>query len=290
MTGQKELCNKSLSDSCIPAIDWNNFEKYVYHFTTFESAVKILTTKSLLFSPVEKLNDINESIGPRCLFTNENDEKEGNGLLGAYRQISFSSDSGTRRGFDIPAMWGHYASRGHGVCLVLDKKRIEEVVGQNPSRWVGKVLYSSIEPASILYEKQTYGDLDNFIRANKRELFFHKTGDWKYEQEYRIIQLCDNRNQQIFDISDSLVAVILHVRQHEDFLNSIAYRALSSICDTLPFYRYIPTSPTSRGRLFDITGKPRYPKEFIYDLSQVADATEEEASHNLGHSPASSFP
>ena len=279
MKEQKELCHKSLPGSCIPVIDWYNLERYVYHFTTFESAVKILTTKTLLFSPVEKLNDINESIGPCCLFTNENDEKEGNDLLGAYRQISFSSDSGTRRGFDIPAMWGHYASRGHGVCLVFDKKKIEEDVGQNPSRLAGKVLYSSIEPASILYEKQTYGNLDIFIRTNKRELFFHKTCDWEYEQEYRIIQLCDDRNQQMFDISDSLVAVILHVRLHEDFLNSIEYRALSKIGDTLPFYRYIPTSPTSRGCLFDITGKQRYPKEFIYDLSKVVNATEEEASH-----------
>lgn len=280
MKEQKELCHKSLPGSCI-IIDWNNLERYVYHFTTFESAVKILTTKTLLFSPVKNLNDINESIGPCCLFTNENDEKEGDDLLGAYRQISFSSDSGTRRGFDIPAMWGHYASRGHGVCLVLDKKRIEEVVSQNPSRLAGKVLYSSIEPASILYEKQTYGNLDNFIRANKRELFFHKTCDWKYEQEYRIIQLCDDRNQQMFDISDSLVAVILHARQHDVFLNSIAYRALSKIWDTLPFYRYIPTSPASSGHLFDITGKPRYPKELIYDLSQVAHATKEEASHEI---------
>lgn len=43
-------------------IDWQ--KDYLYHYTSFEAAVKILASAKLLFSDFKKLNDINEACGP----------------------------------------------------------------------------------------------------------------------------------------------------------------------------------------------------------------------------------
>ena len=39
------------------SIDWG--KKYLYHYTSFEAAAKILASGKLLFSDVKRLNDMN---------------------------------------------------------------------------------------------------------------------------------------------------------------------------------------------------------------------------------------
>lgn len=105
-----------------------NFDnQYLYHYTTFESAVKIITSKTMLFSKIERLNDINESSGYRILYSNasEEDKNRYDLRLRNFKQISLTTDIENRKGFNIPAMWGHYASRGSGVCLVFDRVKFQ---------------------------------------------------------------------------------------------------------------------------------------------------------------------
>ena len=46
-------------------------KSYLYHYTSFESAVKILTSGKLRFSAYKNVNDINESCGPVVLYANK---------------------------------------------------------------------------------------------------------------------------------------------------------------------------------------------------------------------------
>ena len=92
----------------------------LYHYTSFESAIKILVSNKLLFGKLSNLNDINESFRPlfySSSINHENALKE----LSKYKQISLARD-GKLKGFAIPSMWGHYAEKGYGVCLVFDKR------------------------------------------------------------------------------------------------------------------------------------------------------------------------
>ena len=48
-------------------------KKYVYHYTSFESAVKIISSGVLLFSRIDRLNDIHEVNGPLVLWSKDED-------------------------------------------------------------------------------------------------------------------------------------------------------------------------------------------------------------------------
>lgn len=100
----------------------------LFHYTSLENAISILSTKILLFSSFDKQNDVNESSRPifcRSLKDEVIDAFEHE--LKSYAQISLTCEStpqncNLRRGFDIAPMWGHYAEGGNGVCIVLNKK------------------------------------------------------------------------------------------------------------------------------------------------------------------------
>lgn len=101
--------------------EFNKTEK-LYHYTTFESGLKIIASKKLLFGKLKDMNDINESY--RGIFYEEGiSEDDVKKELSKYRQCSLTMDSPCS-GYYIPAMWGHYAEKGNGICLVFDKKKI----------------------------------------------------------------------------------------------------------------------------------------------------------------------
>ncbi|MCR4765866.1 MAG: DUF2971 domain-containing protein [Bacteroidaceae bacterium] len=86
---------------------------------------------SLKFGSLDGMNDINERYRPLCIpVSNETNieafSEEFYKQLSYVKQISLTRDIGKHYGFDIPAMWGHYAEMGEGVCFILDKKKIEK--------------------------------------------------------------------------------------------------------------------------------------------------------------------
>ena len=106
----------------------------LYHFTSFNAACKIIKSGKLKFSQSFKLNDLIESnrIVFEHILSEELLEKR-NGLLAeaemqSYQQISFSQDreyeGRSFLGFDLHTMWGLYADKGYGVCLVFDKSML----------------------------------------------------------------------------------------------------------------------------------------------------------------------
>lgn len=247
-------------------MDWN--KEYFYHYTSFESAIKIIASRTLLFSDIKRLNDINESCGPNILYAgcSEDEISKNEELLNKYIQVSLTMDCSNRRGFDIPAMWGHYASRGHGVCLVFDKDRFIASVN-NECLYHCPVIYEQInDPNEIVYDKNQNILFDDFLRLSKDALFFHKTPDWSYEQEYRVIDISDERRE--LNVSKSLMAVILYNRNHENYLKSVEYKSLSKVGRDLEFYRYTP-GVLSSCDLFDVENRSlKPPLNFDFRLTR----------------------
>ena len=240
-------------------------KSYLYHYTSFESAVKILTSGKLRFSAYKNVNDINESCGPVVLYANKEDEEKVEAMLKYYLQLSFSMDKvGKRAGYDIPAMWGHYAESGHGVCLAFDSAKI----GQNV---LERHLYSKAVEYSkdkslneLVYDSKLHGDAATFIRKAKDSIFFHKSEDWAYEQEYRAIAISDETPLEL-DIRNCLAGIILFARTAEEFISSVERAALSKITD-VDIYRY--STSLGKGGLFDANGNDLTPP-LNYDISDV---------------------
>ena len=245
---------------------------YLYHYTLFESAVKIMASKKLLFSDFRKSNDINESFGPTVKY-NGFSEPEIDGfekILNLYKQISFTMDKVNHKGFDIPAMWGHYAARGNGVCLVLNYGKIKEHIKATSYLYAKEVEYSEPDFSNISYCKHYGVSFEDFIVQSKDDLFFHKTTDWEYEQEYRIIAIDDD--VKALDISEFIVAVILFNRLHDNFLNSVEYESFSKLNGQLGLYRY--TSHCGAGKLYDSKENEVWPN-LHYDFLTTRNAKDE---------------
>lgn len=193
--------------NCVYYHMWqNNVDKMVYHYTSFESAKNILETKSLRFGRLNGMNDINESYRAIWYPHEAEDVDKYENAVYSYRQISLTVDKPTKRGFDIPPMWGHYAQKGAGVCIVLDKDVIKKAAEDMCCK-CGEVDYV------IDYDSTTVIPNDNpdeFVEKNYKEIFYGKSKDWGYEQEWRIIKKCaDASKEEYLDIESAIIAVIL---------------------------------------------------------------------------------
>lgn len=220
--------------------EFKNIEK-LYHYTSFESAVKIIETKSLKFGSLQRMNDINERYKHKYVSNKEKDfyvtikdlEKE----LSNIKQISLSQNTKKRCGFDIPAMWGHYAERGEGVCFVFDKQKILEEAKKNKCK-SSRVLYQ--ETCNDIFYEDKYTVKEFFIKYLK-SLFFTKTKDWSYEQEYRILNMKNTNDELFLDVKDALLAIIICNVSDEHYTTTTKYKILSAITN-IPILEYSNTN------------------------------------------------
>ena len=130
-----------------------------------------------------------------------------------YRQISLTCEGkeGDALGFNLHQMWGQYADKGEGICLVLDKNELMK----NPDM-------HDITPDRVNYDEP--GKLESFVVSNSKrpeevvnevsrrikEIFFHKRKEWEHEQEYRLIKRCPlATREEYFKLGHALRYVIL---------------------------------------------------------------------------------
>ena len=185
---------------------FNNVPK-LYHYTSFENALKILTTNKLKFSSLRNIYDFNglEKTVTRYITADSTPEDSKVAIaelekeLLKYKQISLSIDNNTANGFAIPSLWKHYAQNGYGVCLVFDKMLLTKSLSKKCD--CCSVKYVKHSDNTIIYDGT---NLQSYIKKNKRKLFFTKSNDWSYEQEFRII----SSSEDAIDIGESLIAVI----------------------------------------------------------------------------------
>ena len=184
------------------------FKNILYHYTSFESSLRIVTSQTLRFGKFSNMNDIAEVKREVFGFCNEGRIlKE----LDRYQIISFTIDDEANRGFSIDPLWGHYSQKGNGVCLVFDKTKIETSL---KNQYGNKVLMKKIDyledfTNAIFTEGYNQKQIKDYISDNIESIFFTKAIDWEYEKEYRILLNTDNDNELFNFNLESLIAVIL---------------------------------------------------------------------------------
>ena len=182
------------------------FEKIhkLYHYTKFDTAIKILESHSLRFGRLNYMNDIHENDKLSYVDTTRTPINSfPSDVLDAidcemakYRQISLTADDDKQEklGFDLHQMWGVYADKGQGVCLVFDKdmlcKQIDDAV-------LHKIVSYDTSVESFYIEKSNDSqDIQRNIQEHAEMLFFHKRKEWEHEQEYRFIKRCSSLNKE----------------------------------------------------------------------------------------------
>lgn len=193
---------------------FKNIEK-LYHFTSFQTAMKIIESGALKFGRLSSMNDIHEndklvlkdySGQGKNIFNREwldaiYDE------IYKYRQLSFSMDKENKFGFDLHQMWGLYADKGNGVCLVFDKELICKRCGAN--MFYDQVSYDRQVNSSFI-SCAVPNDIGNEIHSQVKQIFFHKRNEWEHEQEFRVLKRCEVYNREAhFRFGNSLKFIIV---------------------------------------------------------------------------------
>jgi len=190
----------------------------LYHYTSFETFVRIWLSKQLKFGDVKNINDINES---NRMFSSYSLDFENTFLLMkavqnetiSYKQISLTMDFDTlKKGCMSPIMWGYYGDKRNGVCIELD---FDKIIFEN------SMLYHKVKYVKHLKESHHIPQLLNsvmniqsYVLKNKNEIFFTKLNDWKGENEFRIISKVDN----FLDISKAISAIYITKNDSQECL------------------------------------------------------------------------
>ena len=208
------------------------FEKTekLYHFTSFDTALKIIESNHLRYGKLNNMNDIHEN--DKIVFVDANNhptDKFPSDVLDElydeiykYRQISLTADDneGDKDGFDLHQMWGLYADKGEGVCLIFDKKELEKGFGSATLH--DRVSYDKTVDSYYISLSNTADKVSVEIREHANEIFFHKRREWEHEQEYRLLRRCPlaTREEYLF-LGHALKFVILSSRLHN--LDEVLY-------------------------------------------------------------------
>lgn len=228
------------------------FEKMsrLYHFTTADAAFSIIDSGKLRFGKSYRLNDLIES--NRVVFRHMlnggdlcRDEKDAfaEDEMRRYQVISFAQDSDNPEhhflGFDLHSMWGLYADKGYGVCLVFDKNKLalQEI------DWADDVRYNDLIPQDFEFINKSRSGLKKEIWNRRKEIFFNKRKEWEYEQEYRVIRRARNEmDTEYLDISNALSYAIIckdvSVVGMESMFDSNLYHELHYSFRRLPILTY----------------------------------------------------
>ena len=160
----------------------------LYHFTSFDTFVRIWLSKKMKFSSMLNVNDIQESMkgisisNPSHLpvmFAFQD-------LVTQYKQISFSLDQDSSiKGYMNTMMWGYYADKSRGVCIEFDYDKL--TIPDNVLR--GVVSYRDFHPqrTDIPDTITTIKELKDYIATEQNNLFFTKQTGWSGENEYRLV-------------------------------------------------------------------------------------------------------
>ena len=212
-------------------------EKHVFHFTKFESALRIIATKSLKFGRFENMNDIAEvkrdvyGMISADIIDNE---------LSKYQSISLTLDKSSHRGFKIDPLWGHYAQGGNGVCLVFDidklSQKVIEQFGEKAT--IAKIRYLSKHSNAVFTKGDSQREVEKYIKNNLKSVFFTKSPDWKYEQELRILIKEDGVTDKYLYWGNALIAVILCLPKVYDYKESPEFKILKSMLANIPVLHY----------------------------------------------------
>lgn len=222
--------------------------QYLYHYSSFEKATKIIFNNCFRFSNIYNLNDTTE-YKPKIVFST--DSKDNDKIYERCQDINrhikiccFTQDNEkikrfkkqnnmyftdyTGRGFAFPRMWAQYATNNKGICFILNKAILEKEISDK---------FKIIDAGAITYVERykcfrftskAISDFDNqvlsrntvdSIAATKffsehpdyiKENYFTKLLDWRDENEYRIALFSpDGENLTINNLNHFLEGIIV---------------------------------------------------------------------------------
>ena len=236
---------------------YNTMHTKLYHFTSFEAATKIIASGRLLFKSGTHKNDIAEIY--KLIYSNLECITTQN-ALNEYQYLSFTADNESAQGYEIDALWGHYAERGSGICIVFDKEKIlQQFHTQYPTnKWEGIIAYSKYSPISQFIECAEDDDVHTIIEDNIEEIFFTKALDWKYESEFRLLIKADTKADPGLEYNDSLIGIILFHQGDQPINETIQFQTFSKLLgeNKTYYYRYELGDKT----LYDAKGNVKYPQ------------------------------
>lgn len=192
----------------------------LYHFTNLDSACEIIESRKLRFGKMYKMNDLIESnrmgFGRAIMgYLSADNSRNYKDMLAEnemhrYQQISFSQDlerdDCCYLGFNLHSMWGLYADKGYGVCLVFDKEKLTLQEGD----YSNNVSYYELVPQAYEARNRSRAGIKAEIWRRRDEIFFTKRKEWEHEQEFRVIRRANNKDDdEYLDVSKALSFVII---------------------------------------------------------------------------------
>lgn len=180
---------------------------HLYHYTSFDTFIKIWLGKALKFGDITLMNDICESRKQFSTPLTYGYMERWNltmNLLKPFKQISFTKDYDTyTKGSMSPYMWGHYGNKNNGVCIQFNTEKLmlntQDYMFKQSVKYVDILETPFMIPHTLNGEKE----IKDFLVVNRDKLFFMKHKDWRAENEFRIISDKDD----FLDIRDSIDAV-----------------------------------------------------------------------------------
>lgn len=241
----------------------NDYNRYLYHFTTVEKAMLyILPSLELKLAPFLNTNDPkeNKTFGFGSIYDNCDPfriteiKKAFKLFLDVYcKLICFSTDyiiSDNRTeyytcGVDHPTMWTHYSNGYKGICIVIDQNNFKTDNLQNNFEWFEDVNYNpclkfpSINQNDWEIGKDEY--FRQFLNENKNDLFYRKHIHWQHENEKRYVHI---GNKDYCSISNSIEGIIVG--------NNFDNKLIHLIKKFLPANRWIEKVIIDDGRIKSI--------------------------------------
>lgn len=272
MKKTRKMISAVVPSGMFPGIKLKGNEKYrkLYHYTSFDTFVKIWLTKKLKFGKTSDVNDIQEVINTYQVdnFAQAPVVLAYIDIRSSYKQISFTMDYDSYiKGCMSPMMWGLYGDKRKGVCIELDFEKISF-----PCHcFKDEVKYLPLLPKSTQLSKEITNikEIRNFIKANKHSIFFIKQQSWKNENEFRVISDKD----EFLDISNAISAVYLTSN------NSLECRMTEALVgDNIPvmYLNYIgnkfsiPTVTNTRRHREQIEDAKNDPYNFFNNIEEQA--------------------
>jgi len=170
-------------------------QDWLCHYTNFDNLCSILSTMTLKISSYDRSNDISEVESNITMLLDASiEEKLEQYIIQNCGYISFSKNKWNKDrteivsvGYRIPSMWGIYADRSRGACLVIDEEKLldenRDVLAISFNKWID-VDYNRISLPKLVPRNTP---LETIFKDNYKQMLGYKHYSWCFEQERRLI-------------------------------------------------------------------------------------------------------
>lgn len=211
---------------------------FLFHYTTYSSALGILISQQMRMGSLAKMNDPlefedhgkegfvshgdpskEEFFAMARDFYNAVEEKEN-----AVRLACFSMDlprtdqenayNNLSKGWAHSRMWAQYADGHEGICLIFDKSNLIKAFENSFKTTSCKTYCREITYSNDLYsiQDELSKPCDSFLTQDKIDFLFKKCADYRDEREFRLLLVdkdLKNPTESVsFPVKKSLCGVI----------------------------------------------------------------------------------